>query len=353
MSAWVHIIGAGPAGLSLAKHLASFPKLPGNVVVSDPNRHGVDKKRYAFWFQEKERELLNPSHAWSSWTMSSKSNERRHKGKRYHYGHISGQAFRRDCEADIYAHGQILLDDEPINAHPDAEFVFDSRPVPQDNFWIKQCFSGVLLQTEKPHGFFDVQLMSDIEAFESGVNFRYMLPLGPRDLLIEYTDFTSGAPRLDRLREQTQNWIQHKLNVPHWVLDTEEAVIPMGFTRPTENFGIPIGIRGDAGRVSTGYSFRQNMIWAKKAASRLLLKGKPMAVPRSLREDWMDKKLLWLIKERPDLVPAVFMQLASRLKGDQFAAFMTENTLMDAFRVILSSPKGTFLRALFGGSSWK
>jgi len=78
-----------------------------------------------------------------------------------------------------------------------------------------------------------------------------------------------------------------------------------------------------------------------------------MAAPRSLREDWMDKKLLWLIKERPDLVPAVFMQLASRLKGDQFAAFMTENTLMDAFRVILSSPKGAFLRALFGGSSWK
>ena len=53
MDPWVHIIGGGLSGLSLASSLARFDDLPGRVVISEPNPEALASKTFSFWFSGK------------------------------------------------------------------------------------------------------------------------------------------------------------------------------------------------------------------------------------------------------------------------------------------------------------
>ena len=59
MKPWVHIIGGGLAGLSLASELGRFKKLPGDVIISEPNPSNLEKRTFSYWFQEFERPMLH------------------------------------------------------------------------------------------------------------------------------------------------------------------------------------------------------------------------------------------------------------------------------------------------------
>ena len=55
MDPWVHIIGGGLSGLSLASSLATLGKLPGKVIVSEPNLDALVSKTFSFWFNAAEQ----------------------------------------------------------------------------------------------------------------------------------------------------------------------------------------------------------------------------------------------------------------------------------------------------------
>ena len=105
---WIHIIGGGVSGLSLALALAERGELPGEVVVSDPSLRAPRSQTFCFWFQDIDRPLLKPEREWSSWSFSKTDKEfttktisYHHVGNEFRYGMVSGQRFRQRAIAAL------------------------------------------------------------------------------------------------------------------------------------------------------------------------------------------------------------------------------------------------------------
>ena len=58
MRDWVHIIGGGAAGLSLAEQLCNIGDLPGKIILSDPDITKIKDKSFGYWYTEKEKHIL-------------------------------------------------------------------------------------------------------------------------------------------------------------------------------------------------------------------------------------------------------------------------------------------------------
>ena len=52
MDTWVHIVGGGLSGLSLASALARHQVLPGPVLISEPEPERLAQKTFSFWLTD-------------------------------------------------------------------------------------------------------------------------------------------------------------------------------------------------------------------------------------------------------------------------------------------------------------
>ena len=349
---WIHIVGGGLAGLSLARELARYDTLPGAVIVSERRTEYSDDRTFSFWCSESERAYLQPQTLHTRWSISAGSTTHVMQGQRYAYGTRSSIDFYKEAMASIEAHPAIHWRHETCQQAPTAHWVFDSRPPQVDQFQVVQSFHGVVARTIAPHHIHQVSLMDDLQTIAQGVRFRYVVPLSPNELLVEYTDFAAAPSSLDALGQHNQTWLNETFGSQWQTVRTEQAHIPMGLKGHGQHFGTPIGTRGGMARDATGYSYVRTQHWAR-ACARCLIVGKrwpPVAAP--VWEQWMDQRLLQLITQRPDCVPGIFMRMAKRLDADVFARFMMQQTPMDALKVILVSPKKPFLCASIGQLQW-
>ncbi len=353
MRNWVHIVGGGTAGLSLAAQLCKEKNLPGKIIISDPNIHNLKKKSFGFWFTEKERSFLNPDYDWSSWSFSDEQKSFTQKGIDYLYGLSTGEQFFDRVFDKISSHSKVEIREEYVVSAPMADFIFDSRPIAKEDFWIKQTFVGWMLNCEEEHNFKEPQLMSDMKADKNGLNFRYLLPLTSKQLLVEYTDFSESLERFDYLEDQVKNWCNANISGKFRIDRVESACIPMGYKEQNQHFGIPIGVRGGLARSSTGYSFRASQYWAKEISDKLIQNKPIKKYKKSLRQSWMDERLLWLVKNWPKSLPSIFLTLGEKLTGDHFARFMVKNDFLIALSVILVVPKTPFIISSIRRNQWK
>jgi len=348
---WVHLIGGGVAGLSLARELAKYPKLPGEVVVSDPRTYYENDRTFGFWFTNDEASLLSPEFSMGQWSISTATGSANQIGQHYRYGVRSSGAFYAEALHGIDAHPQITRITEEIKIQSLASHVYDGRPPSIEHFKVIQAFSGTEIRCPVPHGVDTVGLMDALHAVPSGVQFRYVVPLDAYRLLVEHTLFTTMSGDLEALDALNKQWIS--THFPQaCILRQEAAQIPMGYKQPLTHLGSPIGARGGMTRPATGYGYRTMQYWAKSEASSLVRQNKSQRFDPSSVHQWMDHLFLNLIKERPDVLPDIFLSLGSRLTGDQFAQFMMRQHKSDALRVILASPKKPFSLSLIGKPQW-
>tara|TARA_Y100001935_G_scaffold205813_1_gene174788 strand:- start:789 stop:1853 length:1065 start_codon:yes stop_codon:yes gene_type:complete len=353
MRDWVHIIGGGAAGLSLAEQLCNIGDLPGKIILSDPDITKIKDKSFGYWYTEKEKHILTPNYSWERWSFSTKEKQFCHKGNKYFYGLSTGEQIFEKIFEKIENHPRVEIRAEKITCAPSADYVFDSRPIPKNDFWIKQTFVGWVLTCEDRHPFRDAQLMCDMQANSDGLNFRYLLPINNKQLLVEYTDFSQSMERFHFLENQVKVWCETNIKSKYRVDRVESACIPMGYNRQREHFGIPIGVRGGLARSSTGYSFRASHYWARDISSRLKSNKPIKEYHCSYKQDWMDNRLLWLIENWPQCLPSIFLAMGERLSGDRFARFMTKTDIFTALSVISAVPKFPFLISSLKSISWK
>lgn len=349
---WVHIVGGGLAGLSLAREIARFPDLPGRVVISESRKDYSDDRTFSFWFRKDQEQFLKPQSVHRAWSIGDADSLGVMVGDAYQYGTRSAQSFYTEAMQIIGEHPQIEWRHESVQVAPTAQCVFDSRPPHLTTFEVTQSFHGIVAQTERPHGIQQVSLMDDLRVTDYGIRFRYVIPLSEHHLLIEHTDFTSKATDFAVLRHANEAWLTQNFSQQWECIRTEQAHIPMGVKPIQEHFGIPIGTRGAMARDATGYSYVRTQYWAQRAATQLVRERNYAPYVPPAGERWMDRLLLKLIQERPDTVPQIFKRLAAHLEPDVFARFMMEHTLGDALRVIFASPKKPFICALLGRCQW-
>ena len=342
---WIHIIGAGVSGLSLARCLARAERLPGDIVISDPHLDAPQSQTFCFWFDKRSERALQPERRWSEWSFSSleRGREIKHKGRRYAYGAVSGAGFRARCLEVLNAHPQVHFNSNYIAQTPDAEHVFDSRPPQLSDFRVNQSFMGLEVELDQPHQLNHVQLMHDLTYVDHGVQFRYVLPLSETRLLVEYTRFTTQITSFSLLEDANRQWLDRSVSRSYEVVRTEQAHIPMGISGDLAHFGVPIGARAGMTRDATGYGFVNIGRWAERTSSALLSRNQSSPYQTARLKSWMDNHLLKIIEQRPDVLPQLLMHLSASMSADAFAGFMTRCGPYDALRTILAAPKRPFL----------
>jgi len=364
----VAIIGAGIAGLTLASRIMHYDAaLKVSVIGPEDKRN----QRLSFWVNKKAAENYQPflTHQWQTWSFNhSSSGHATHRAhhQRYvsldamHYKkHVRKQLLARGCHLraalvtgiDIArANNVVYMRDEAIS----AATVIDTRAPHIPETTLKQQFWGSVVDLSRSHGLAAPMLM-DFQVTpiaKDGVTFVYVLPLTSSQLLVEATTFSTRLQAKSDYQRCVSDWLRQHFDYPLIIDDdkSESGLLPMGPVIPLES-GIPrCGLAGGAARSSTGYAFQGIERQATLMASQLSAGKQPETrSPFSRKTDWMDKVFLQVAKERPDQLELLFMAMAQRLSGDEFAHFLSDTGgWMPSLRAIMVAPKLAFVRAAAG-----
>ena len=159
----------------------------------------------------------------------------------------------------VDAAGAVLEDGERI----DARVVIDGRGWPgARGLDVRfQKFLGLEMELAAPHGLTRPLLMDATVSQLDGYRFVYVLPFGPRRVLVEDTRYSDGpALSAARLREATLAYADARGWRPLVVTRDEDGVLPIALGGDLERFlGRPdgvarVGLRGALFHPTTGYS---------------------------------------------------------------------------------------------------
>jgi lycopene beta-cyclase len=325
----VVIVGAGAAGLSLARLLAESPAgWPGTAVLLEtPAAHLRPPDRtWCFW------DASGPAPgALDAFTAASWPRVRVHgPSGRIVESEIAPLCYRMIRSADYGREvGERLTEDgrvrrvtatvTDVRDHPDgasvhcttpegdaeevrARWVFDSRPqrpLPPARTLLLQHFRGWFVRTAEPRFDPGAAVLMDLRTPQPrhGLSFGYLLPTGPCTALVEYTEF---SPRvLDRAGYESalRHYADEVLRLGRYDVESaEQGVIPMTDGRFPRRVGASvfrIGAAGGATRPSTGYTFAAAQRQVRAVAAALWAGRTPQPPPaHSRRARAMDAVLL-------------------------------------------------------------
>ncbi|MCE7079634.1 FAD-dependent oxidoreductase [Streptomyces sp. ST2-7A] len=316
----VVIVGAGAAGLSLAHHLCGPAGAGLRVVLVDapPGPLRPAERTWCFW--------EGPDGEWddlvtASWRRlrvrapSGREIVDEPPGLRYKMlrsGAFEARVRTRMAEAGIGSVEAVVESVADVADGAEARgrdaagrpvavrgrWVLDSRPprslgAARTLWW--QHFRGWFVRTERP--VFE-PAVADLMDFRTpqpgkGLSFGYVLPLGEREALVEYTEFSPAVLNRAGYERALRDYTERVLRTGGLtVTGTEEGVIPMTDARFPRRVGravFRIGTAGGAVRPSTGYAFAATQRQAAGVA-RALAGGRtpippPAHRPRSLVMD--------------------------------------------------------------------
>ena len=363
----VVIIGSGIAGLTLASRIMQKDAgLKVSVIGPEDNRN----QRLSFWIDKKNAGNYRPfiTHQWQTWSFNhSRSGHASHRACHQRYVSLDAKLYKKHLRKQLFATGchlqsasvtnidierannVVYVRDEAIT----AATVIDTRAPCIPETTLKQQFWGSVVDLPRPHGL-AAPILMDFQVTpiaKDGVTFVYVLQLTSSQLLVEATTFSTRLQAESDYQRCVSDWLLQHFDYPLTIDDdkSESGLLPMGPVTPLES-GIPrCGMAGGAARSSTGYAFQGIERQAALMASQLSAGKQPETrSPFSRKTDWMDKVFLHVAKEHPAQLEILFMAMAQRLSGDEFAHFLSDTGgWMPSLRAIMVAPKLTFIRAAF------
>ncbi|MEU5668203.1 lycopene cyclase family protein [Streptomyces longwoodensis] len=213
-----------------------------------------------------------------------------------------------------------------------ARWVFDSRPLaslPPARTTLLQHFRGWFVRTRTP--VFDpaaVELM-DFRTPQPahGLSFGYVLPVGPREALVEYTEFSRQVLPGGQYDRVLRRYVEDVVGLDDYrVSATEHGVIPMtdaAFPRECAPHVFRIGASAGATRPSTGYTFSAVQRQTRAVADALHAGRRPLPPrPHSARARLMDAILLHALDSGRVDGPAFFSRLFARVPPERLLRFL-------------------------------
>ncbi|QNT97997.1 lycopene cyclase [Streptomyces griseofuscus] len=237
-----------------------------------------------------------------------------------------------------------------------ARWVFDSRPLgelPAARTTMLQCFHGWFVRTARP--VFDpavVELM-DFRTPQPahGLSFGYVLPTGPCEALVEYTEFSPVALAPERHEAAVRHYADEVLRLgERQVLATETGLIPMTdglFPRQTGASVFRIGAAGGATRPATGYTFAGLQRQTRAIADALRRGRRPVPPPaHRMRARAMDAVLLRALESGRANGPELFSRLFTHVPMERLLRFLDGDTrLHEDVSIGLHTPVRPMLRS--------
>ncbi|MEU2438418.1 lycopene cyclase family protein [Streptomyces rubradiris] len=357
----VAVVGAGAAGLSLAHRLAGHVpglRTPTVVLVDAP-----------------PGPLRPPPRTWCYWTAGTgrfdaavRAEWRRLRVRPptgdpvegdidpLRYRMIRSDDFERLVSRDLARSPNVrrleatveTVEDVPGGAHVhvrdtdgrarvlSARWVFDSRPLgslPAARTTLLQHFHGWFVRTARP--VFD-PAAAELMDFRTpqpahGLSFGYVLPTGPCEALVEYTEFSRRTLEPDRYEAAVRHYADEVLRLgTRQVLATETGVIPMTdapIARQTGASVFRIGAAGGATRPATGYTFAGLQRQTRAVADALRRGRRPVPPAAHLaRHRGMDAVLLRALDSGRADGPDLFGRLFTRVPMARLLRFLDGDT---------------------------
>jgi lycopene beta-cyclase len=99
------------------------------------------------------------------------------------------------------------------------------------------------------------------------------------------------------------------------------------------------------GKASTGYAFDAIQRDSERIVEAIGRGGRRPAPPRSAFSRWLDLMMVGLLRERPEVGPAVFGRLFARAEPERVVRFLTDSGgVLDALAVMRAVPKRAMIR---------
>lgn len=371
------ILGAGCAGLSLARELA-LRGVKQSVLILEPRQEYEDDRSWCFWSKRKEdlSDELAPlvSHSWPRWAFGllGKTQESRSCQDVY-YHFVRSVDFYKNCLATLEKCASIQLrmglSVTGLTRHEKGWFVqcsdgnyiakqvVDTRP-PQSSLieqsTMFQCFMGVELKLDHLDSTdeSEVELMTQMHVDNNTFCFNYVLPYSQDRLLAEVTLFADTPLSPQKLQTKLDQMLENRGWQKQVTLRREYGILPMGLPAiesSSDSLPVQAGMRGGALRPSSGYGFMRIQRWASLCAQQYCNTGQ--LLPQVTSGFWiqlMDRIFLNVLKMEPQLTPKLFYRLLYKLPPDRFVRFMNDQaSFYDCVCVMACLPKTPFLKALF------
>jgi lycopene beta-cyclase len=369
----VVIIGAGCAGMSLARELAKGARGADTalrICVIEEGNSLQSNKTWGFWLRTGEFDYLPIRTRYASWAFSTLKEYHVHQSSTWNYAVVAGSDFFQDAKKWVDSSDCVSLqfeqsvqacvcEDEIWHIKTEASsfcsrYVVDTRPPSADSVGqseLFQIFSGMEFRRVEEERSATAGLMERMECDAHGFRFDYVLPMGDR-VLVESTRFSSKILPDSVLQADLNRCLAFWKNGSDWRLERiETGLIPMGLPKreaiPTGGF-VEAGVRGGALRASSGYAFREIQIWAIDCAHSILRGTGPIA-PRKMSGLllWMDQLFLRVLRLHPERAADIFTAIATRVHADRFVRFMiNEPHFLDVLRIMQVLPTKLFLKRL-------
>jgi lycopene beta-cyclase len=375
------ILGGGCAGLSLSMQLAQRGQHAPSALILEQRHCYKNDRTWCFWGDSQTSFAQQTTYQWQQFKVSNAGHEISVDCANTPYHMLAADQFYNVALAALETVPQMQLQmNSNVMAEPQfhngrwhvetphgsfsAGRVVDTRPIRfSDNsalMW--QSFYGFEIDCVLP--VFDpscVELMDFSIATPDRVAFTYVLPLTARRALVEFTVFAKSPFTADALSRDLQNSIVQRLKGASFtVLRSEQGVLPMGLdvtvtARPVADPSyVHVGLFAGAARPATGYAFQRIQRWAVACGRKLANGGLPIAHPKEpFFQGWMDTLFLNVIRQQPELAPALFMALFSGVASHRVIRFLSERGGFNDFVAMsLALPQKPFLRQLFSLSRW-
>lgn len=371
----VAILGAGAAGLLLARRLAAGPWRHRRVVLVDKAASAAAPRRWAFWSTGPEPLAR---HRWSRIEVTTDHRSLVLDPAPLAYWQTSGADLLADTAAVC---GASAAGFEVVEGHVDvvedgahwatvhmagtsvrARWVLDStdsvleqarpdRGSPSAGSRRRLWFSGRVFDLGRPlPDATTATLIDQADAAGEAFGFGYLLPYSQHRVFAEVTRFTSEAP--GDLAGDLQTFVQRRLSplapVPS-SSEVESASIALRPRQPPRRRGRRVLAVGEAGglvRASTGYGFTRMRHDADVIASSLERHGHPFDIPTMpRRHPWLDAVLLELMGSDPAAVTDAFDALFARNPTSRVLRFLDGRTTpWEDLRLVSTLPTRPFIR---------
>ena len=370
------ILGGGCAGLSLGQALIKYKIRSFRALIIESRQTYAQDKNWCFWDKNPSRYNKIIRKSWDQWSFSTKDEGVSHheSGENLAYHCISSVDFynqaleqinNSDC-VDIITDTEIQkieimrsgIRAETSNGIFYSQWGVDTRPTKSKlsggNIY-GQKFEGVEIETNVDQfDHLNVSLMSNMCSDSYGFRFTYILPFSPRRAFIEETRFGKNI-KPDLIKEELDASLEkiagESITQIHF---RETGFIPMSTALTSSkrnNRLILAGVSAGAARASTGYAFLRIQNWAAYCAKNIFFKGFPKTHPSDpILQKWMDQIFLRVIERSPDLASNIFLSMASGVKPDVFARFLSDRgSYIDFLKIALALPKKPFMSELLRG----
>lgn len=275
------IAGGGCSGRSLAVRLLPYIKAANKqVLLVDNVAKKVNDKTWCFW--EEHPDIFEPVvyKKWSHLSFSSSFIHQELDIHPYQYKMIRSVDFYGYTDEKLTGNHHITIlqgtienlytENDRAHAVVDGEiyssdYIFSSilqtqNKRPDRYQYLLQHFLGWIIETES--SVFDTEcatLMDFKTSQKAGTSFIYVLPLSPRQALVEYTVFSEQELARENYVTALKQYICEQLNCEHYTIKEQEyGVIPMSDHTVQNKSGriIRLGTAGGFTKGSTGYTFR-------------------------------------------------------------------------------------------------